>query len=806
MLSLLQDLRYAVRQLRQSPGFTVAAVISLAIGIGANTSGFSIMDALILRPLAVPDLDRVMTVREAQNHGDDLKLAAAANFEDWQQQSHSFEEMAFQRSASLSLTGAGDAASVTAVYVSPNFFSVLRSDALAGRLFNSGEAQPGRSNVVVLNYYFWKQQFNSDPGVVGRQIVLDQHNYTVIGVLPKTMQYLGYADLFIPFAPDAAGRADRTTHDAMVIGRLRPGVTQEQAQAEIGVIAEGLARAYPATNQGWSVRLEPLLRSINGDKTPQYFHLMQGATLFVLLVVCLNIANLQLARGVQRRPELAMRIALGASRWRILRQLLTENILLGVLGAAGGVLVALVDLHMVLLSMPDVMARRLAGWSTISLNGHALAYSLLLAVGAGVVCGLTPALDALRINLAGQLKSGSRSLAGAVRGRWVRNAFAVAQIALAMALVVGAALMAKGMGSMLHAADRYNPGQTLIFDVHLPAARYDTPEKRAAWQSAALDKLRALPGVKSAETTTGLPLIDDAPQEDCQIENKPLPPGSFRSTLHVVVSAGYFSVFHVGLISGRFFSPSDDLHSTPVAVVSRGFAERYLPGENPLGRRVHMGAGDGAWLTIVGVSEETKFSYWDESEKVAVYQSRAQLSPADTTYAVVGEGDPIALAPAARKALAQLDPALPLDAVQNYEQRIGDELIGLKYVADGLNKDGGIALLLAAIGIFAVMANLVVERTSEIGVRLAMGARRQDILSIILRRAAWLTGVGVSIGLLLAFALAHGAASLLYGVHPGDPAVFAGITLAIVLVSLGSSWLPARRASRIDPMVALRDE
>jgi putative ABC transport system permease protein len=806
--TVLQDLRYALRQLRQSPGFTLAAVLTLAIGIGTNTAGFSVMDALMLRPLAVPDLDRVMTLVEQQNHGD-LKPVALANYEDWQRQSRSFEELAVHSSAGMSLTGAGDAASVTVDIASPNFFSVLRANALIGRIFDQSETQPGRSSVAVLSYYFWKQHFDLDPGVIGRKIELDQHTYTIIGVMPESMKYPSMADLYLPFAPDAQQLGNRSSHDYLVIGRLRKGVMPAAAQAELNVIAERLSQSYPATNQGWSVWADPLLASINGYKTPKYFKLMQGATLFVLLVVCLNIANLQLARGIARRPEIAMRIALGASRIRVLRQLLTENILLGILGAAGGVLVARIDLHLVLIAMPEQMARRLVGWSNISLNGRALSYSLLLALGAGVASGLTPALEALRVNLIEQLKTGSRAVAGAGRTRWIRNLFAVAQISLAMTLVVGAALMAKGMGAMQNAADRYDPSHMLIFFVHPPAARYDTPEKLAAWQKSSLEKLQALPGVKHAEATSALPLTDWAQPDNCQIENRPLVPGRFQSALRLSVSNGYFSAFHIPLVTGRLFTSSDDLRSLPVAVVSRGFVARYFPSENPLGRRIRMGAEHSnltPWLTIVGVAEETDYSMWERTPEVAVYMSAAQLPPPSLLYSVMTDGDPLALAPAARKALAELDPALPMDMVESFAEYFHEELIGLWYVARTLNRDGAIALLLAAIGIFGVMANLVAERTREIGVRLAMGAQRRDVVRMILLRAGWLTGAGVGIGLALALAVAHGAANLLYGVQPNDPAVFGSITTAIAGIALLASWLPARRASRIDPMVALRDE
>jgi len=807
MHALLQDLRYAVRQLRQSPGFTLAAVLTLAIGIGANTAGYSIMDAVVLRPLAVPEMNRVLTIQEQQNHGD-LKPVALANYEDWQSQNHSFEELAVHSTANMSLTGAGDAAHIEAEYVSPNFFSVMRTKALIGRIFEQGETQPGRESVTVLSYYFWKEHYDADAGVLGRRIELDKHAYTIVGVMPKKLQYPQTADLLLPLAPTAAQFANRSAHDYRVIGRLRKGVSTAQAQAEMNITEERLAQAYPATNLGWSVKLVPLLNDINGPLTALYFSMMQVATLFVLLVVCLNIANLQLARGIARRPEIAMRIALGAGRWRLMRQLLTENILLGLIGGAGGLLVALLQMHLTLIAMPARVARFLAGWNNISLNGHALAFSLLLAVAAGAISGFAPALAALRVNLVDQLKSGSRAIAGARRTRWLRNLFAGAQIALAMTLVIGAALMSKGMGAMLHSADRYDPAHMLTFTVHPPAARYDTPEKMAAWQNASLENLRALPGVKQAELTITLPFSDYGWLDDCQIENRPLVPGNFQSALRLPVSAGFFSEFHISLINGRFFSSSDDLRSQPVAVVSRRFVARYFPGENPLGHRIRMGAGRNdqtQWMTIVGIAEETDYSLYDRSHPAAIYMDAAQAPPGDPTYTILTNGDPLAIAPAARKALADIDPMLPLEEVKSYAQMMQEHVTGLGFVSRGLITDGLIALLLAAIGIFGVMANLVAERTREIGVRLAMGARREDVMSMMLRRAAWLAGSGVGIGLLLAFALAHGVANLIYGVRPDDPIIFAGITAAIAAIAIGSSWLPARRAARIDPMAALRD-
>jgi len=806
--NLLQDLQYAVRQLWKSPGFTITAVLTLAIGIGVNTASFSIMDAVVLRPLAVPDLDHVVTVSQQQNHGD-AQQVALGNFADWQRQSRSFEDLAVRMPADMSLTGAGDATHVQAEYASPSFFRVLQTDAMIGRVFTESETQPGANSVAVLGYAFWKSHFAADPGVLGRTIELDQHAYTVIGVMPKTAQYPSVADFFIPFAPTDAQLGNRSSRDYLVIGRLRKGVTVGQAQADLNVIAEHDALAYPATNLNTSVIVKTLLADLNSDQTPLYFNLIQGATFFVLLVVCANIANLQFARGIARRPEIAMRTALGASRWRLMRQLLTENILLGLVGGAGGLLFAVGYMHISKVTMPESVARYLAGWSNISLNGRALALSLLLAVMAGIISGFAPALEALRINLVTQLKSGSRAVVGTGRSRKLRNILAASQIALAVALVVGAALMCKGMFGMLHQADRFSPAKTLTFSVHLPVARYDNAAKQAAWYNQSLDKLRALPGVEHVEATTALPYSDDGWVDTTSIENRPPAPGQELSALRLTVSAGYFSAFHIPVVSGRSFTAGDDLHSQPVTVVSRAFASRYFPGEDPLGRHIRMGvagAGQTPWMTIVGVVDETTYSLWDRGRPAAVYIDGAQQPSTSMTYAITTSGDPLALAPAARKALVALDPALPLDELRTYLQMMRVNLTGLFYVAAMLGFDALVALLLAAIGIFGVMANLVGERTREIGVRLAMGAQRGDVLRMILRRAVWLTGFGVCTGLALAFALAHGVANLLYEVSPNDPLIFSTITAAITFTALLASWLPARRAARIDPMVALRDE
>ncbi|HVT96626.1 MAG TPA: ABC transporter permease, partial [Acidobacteriaceae bacterium] len=534
---MLNDLKYAWRQILKAPGFAITALLTLAIGIGVNAAVFSVMDAIVLRPLAVPNLDRVMTVAEDRGRGRfSYEWVTGANYEDWRQQSKSFESLAAFKRYSMALTGAGEAAHVSASRSTANFWNVLKIDAFMGRVFRADECQPGRDAVVLLSYSFWQKQFASDPNVLGRKIRLDERDYEVIGVMPKGLVYPPSTDLYLPLALTPAQLHDRGDHEYMVVGRLRPGVTAREADSELHGIAARLQKEYPATNLGWSVKVQALLDNISGELTPLYMRLMMGGTLFVLLIVCANVANLQFARGVARRPEMAMRTALGAPRNLLLRQLLTENVVLSVAGAAAGMLLAWLDLHLCLIAMPERVARYVAGWYTIHLNMRALIFSALLAVAAGVVSGLAPALEAMRVNLVEQLKSGSRTETGGSKNHRLRNFFATAQIALAVALVIGAALMCKGMWSTLQFGNVYHPKQVLTFGVTLPAVRYGDDVKKQAWYQSSLEKIQSLPGVKRAAVTTMLPYGQGGWTDDFRIENRPVTPGKFDSAVRVAMS------------------------------------------------------------------------------------------------------------------------------------------------------------------------------------------------------------------------------------------------------------------------------
>ena len=804
------DLKFAFRQLRKSPGFTMTAVLTLAIGIGVNTAVFSLMDAIVLRPLSVPDMDRVVSLAEARAGSSDDNWVALGNYEEWAAQSQSFEDLSVRTSADLSMSGPEGAIHVDAGKVLPNFFAVLRAEPLMGRVFHADEGQPGRDGEAILSYRFWKRQLGGDPHILGRKLELNGRGFTVIGVMPRTLAYPEIVEVFVPLSATAEQKQDRTNRLYQVVGRLRPGVTTAQAQAELKEIAARLARQYPATNLGWSVTVTPLLDAVSGKMTPLFFRMIMGATGFVLLIVCANIANLLFARGLGRRNEMAVRTALGAKRHQLLRQMLFESVLLGLAGAAAGLLLAKLDLQLALYYMPERVARYVAGWGHLSLNGRALALSIVLAVAAGLVSGIAPALEALRVNLVDQLKSGSRSTTGSARTHRLRNIFAVCQIALAVALVVGAALMAKGMWNMLHIADVYQPKQVLTFNVQLPQERYGTAAKRAAWYTDSLSRLRALPGVKAAAVTTYLPEGNDGTwQDDFVIEHRTFPPGPVPTAARVAASAEYFDALHIPLIEGRAFNGSDGQGATPAAIVSRKFAALYFPGTSPLGQRIRMGVGrhsEDPWMTVVGVAQDVAYDWSSGQGGSAIYVNAVQMPADGTAYVVVTEGDPLLVAQAARRALAGIDATLPLDGMQTYAGYIRESLTGLLYVASMLGLDAAIALLLAAIGIFGVMANLVGERRREIGLRLTLGARREDVTRMFLRRAGVLTMIGIGAGLTMAAGLARLVANLLYGVRPGDIAVFVTASIAIAGVALISSWLPVRAAASVEPVDALRDE
>jgi putative ABC transport system permease protein len=534
-----------------------------------------------------------------------------------------------------------------------------------------------------------------------------------------------------------------------------------------------------------------------------------GVGFILLLIVCANISNLQFSRSLSRRPEIAIRTAIGASRPRILRQLLTESILLGLCGGVVGIVLARINIYVNLMAMPQRIARYMPGWSNISLDWRALGYSVALTLIVGIISGIAPAYAAMRVGVSEQLKAGSRTLSDTAKSHRLRNLFAIAQIALSVALVIGASLMATGTYAMLKATQSYDPDHLLTFSIALPEGRYVTAAQQTAFLDQSLDRFRSIPGVLSADLTTALPYNNTGVWvQDFVIEHNPTLPGQFRNTQRITITPEYLASMKIPLVSGRLLSASDAAGTMPVATVSRSFAQRYFPNQNPIGQRIQLGkdASGTPWLTVVGVVGDALTIWVDRVPQPAVYLSYRQFPVGDPTFAVRTNGNPLTLAPAVRHSIASVDGSLPVDNLESYRAYLHESLIGLIYVVATLAANAGIALLLSALGIFGVMANTVTERTQEIGIRLALGAERTHIEAMVIRRGLILAGVGLALGLPLAFGLARGVSSLIYGTDAGNHLIFSLTTLTIVVVALLATWLPAHRAAGIEPMSALRSE
>jgi putative ABC transport system permease protein len=594
----------------------------------------------------------------------------------------------------------------------------------------------------------------------------------------------------------------------MVTGRLRSGVTMGAASEELAAIAAGIARQSPGSNQAWTIRVRKLVETINGDLTPEFTHIIFAATLLLMVVVCANISNLQFARTLRRAPEMAVRSALGSSRPRLLRQLLAESLLQSMLGAVGGLLLARLALHAIVVSMPSQVARFLAGWGDMRLSMRTLLYSVALAVAAGLLAGLWPALAGMRVNLLEQLKLGGRSVSGSRRAHRLRGFFAGTQIMLATGLLAGAVCIALSMYTMLHASARFAPRQALLLNTYLPPSHYATPVRQAAFLRDSVERLAALPGVRSAEFTTALPYNNTGVwEQELTIIGDPPPPGQARTTQRLTVSPGYLRTMGLPLVRGRGLAPSDGLNAPLVALISERLAKQYFRDRDPIGHKIQLGRDNlTPPATIVGVVADVVYTWVDQQPRPAVYLSSNQFPASTGTYVLRGDGDVKGLASTARQALAALDSTVPVDPAETYEEFLHESLTGLSYTVVMLGADAGIGLVLCALGIFGVMSNLVTERTHEIGIRFAVGADRSAILLLLLRRSLLVTGLGLGTGMVVALQVGRVLTNILAGVQGLQLAILLTATGTVALVSMLAMYIPARRAATVDPGQALRIE
>ncbi|HEX8835709.1 MAG TPA: ABC transporter permease [Candidatus Acidoferrum sp.] len=812
MGTIWQDIRYSGRMLWKHQLATLVSIVAFAVGIGVNTAMFSVAEAFLLHPAPFENANRVVAlVHSRPQQNIDMNAIAPASYFDWQKEVRSFDRLGAYAWDQINLTGDGHPQKIQAFQISANLFEMLGVQPQLGRGFVGEEEQPGTDQEIILGHALWEQRYASDEHILGKNIKVDGKSYTVVGVMAKGFDFPMPAEAWIPLAIDAKERERRDSRWLWVLGLLKPGVSFSEASAEMRGIAQREAEAYPDTDKGWELRSMTLAESMTGDVTREYTLLLMGAVAFVLLIACADVANVQFARMAGRTNEFAVRTAMGGSRWRVMRQLLMESLLLAACGAAVGLLIAQWAIQMILSHMPPDVAKFIAGWKTIRLDSNAFLFTLIIVVVCGMLSGMAPSLLASRSNLADSLKeSGRGSTSSRARGR-LRGALVVAEISLALVLLVGAGLLVKNFQGLLNVNESYSPRTLLTMNVSLSDTQYAKDSTRLAFFEQVLERLSRLPGVESAAFVTHVPYSQGGgvSTNAFSIEDRPLAArGELRNAIIETASPNYFGVMKIALLAGRLLTDADAADAPPVAVVSESLARRYFPGEDPLGAHIKVGGIDSPrpWMTIVGIVNDVHYSWINKENIPTIYGPFRQAPPYYTSILLRIPTDPFQLISAARAQIAAVDPELPPYNIKPMNRVITESIIGIAYVAAMMAVLGGIALVLASVGVFGVMSYSVSERVHEIGVRMSLGAQSADIVQMVLRSGMLLTILGLTIGLPVAFVLASALSSVLFGVEATDAFSFVGLPLLLAGVAALASYLPARRAARVDPLVALRYE
>lgn len=809
-MNLWQDIRYGARTLAKSPGFALTAILTMALGIGVTTSIFSVCDAMLWRPVPLPHLETLVSVLQAvpgdSDHWDD---ATAGDIDDIRRGTTSIEGLASWENGLANLAGTGaEPERVLQALVTSNFFDVVGVQPTRGRAFQPGEDQPGRDHEVILSDGYWRRRFGADSGIVGRSIRLDDQSYTVTGIMPATFDFPLATEVWTPLAFTPAQRSTRSAQMLQSIARMKPGRTIQQAAAEIDGIAGRLAKSYPDTNKNRRFVVWPALRFLVDYETQHYLVMLLGSVMFVLLIACANVTNLQFARATGRLREVAVRRALGAGRARIVAQLVTESLLLSIAGAALGLGVAHAGVILMRTGMPPEIQRYILGWNDMHIDSRALLFTLAAAMAAGVLAGLAPAWQCSKPNLTDALKEGGRSSSVGKARQRLRSVLVAGEVALAVVLLVGAGLMVRGFSTMLKSAAALEPSTLLTLGLAITDNKYHEKYQQAEFYRQVLERIRSLPGVHSAAAVRALPYSDHSSGRNFTIEGRQVEPGNHPSGMYQVASASYFETLHIPLRQGRLLSEGDGAQAPKVALISARMVDRWWKNESPIGRHIKIGDPDtkGDWITIVGVVGDVIHNPYEREPRRTIYVPYQQAPALWMDIGVRTSGDPMALAPAVTAAIRSVDPEQPITDLRTMEKQIHNRAIGLNYMAALMGVFGAIALLLSAIGVYGVMSYLVSEQTHEIGLRMALGAARGSVLGMVLRRGLITTGVGLIIGLPVAFAFARLMASLVFGVTATDPVTFVSIPLALIMAATLAIYVPARRAMNIDPIVALRYE
>jgi predicted permease len=800
----MNTMRYAFRSLIKTPAFTVVALLALALGIGANTAIFSVVDALLLRPLPYDHADRLAFIWERRINREAISVSYP-DFLDWQKQAHSFQSIAARRGNSYNLLGFDEPEQVEGSEITSELFPLLGIRPLLGRSFSAEEDRPGAPRVVVIAYSLWQRKFSGDRAVLGKEINLDGESFTIIGVMPAGFRY-PYShlkgEIYTSLGREADTMAERGAHPGIyAVARLKPGVPMEDARADLRNVAESIAKQYPASNRIITAEMDGLQDRMMRGIRPALLVLL-GAVGFVLLIACANVANLLLAKAAGRRQEIAIRVALGAARHHLIRQLLTESVMLAVAGAALGLLFASAGLRGLAMIVPPDTPRA----AEIALNARALVFTMLIALGTGVLFGLIPALETTRRDVQDGLKEGSRRSSGSSRQPRVRAVLVVAQMALSLVLLIGAGLMLSSFLRLVNTSPGIQPANVMALQMSLPGAKYSRPELRAGFYRQLLDRTAILPGVRSVGLVSPLPLGGNGSQQGFAPEGKVVNgPQDVTTGDTVIVSPGYFQTMGVPLMKGRTFTERDGADAPLVCMVDETLAKIHFP-DGAVGRRLVIGAGHGhsRLLEIVGVVGHVKSYGVDQPSRVEIYLPYAQVRNFSMTLVVKKEKPASAIVPAIRVAVRRIDPNQPISNVLTMEQVLADTTAQQRLSMILLAVFAATALLLAAVGLYGVVSYSVTQRMHEFGIRLALGARGDDIVAMVLKEAGRLAVVGVVIGLAAAFGLTRLMSSLLFGVGAADPLTFTMVPLVLAVVALAASYIPARRATRVSAVDALR--
>ena len=803
--SVWRDVRTGVRALVHSPVFTVVIVLSFALGIGANTAIFSVVNGLLLRSLPYPESEQIVDVWHTPPQqsfpGLDKFSVSPANYLDWKAQSTAFEQMAVYTDMGLSLSTSNDPLPLSGGAVSSDFFSVLRSNAMQGRTFTRDEEQPGRNQVVVIGHRLWQRAFGANPNIIGQTLTLNSRSFTVVGIMPAGFEFPRKAELWVPLAWDDNDRQTRSMHDYLVIARLKQNVSLKQAQAEMTTISSRLEQQYPKENTGWGAVVIPLRQDLVGDIRLALLVLF-GAVGFVLLIACANVANLMLARGANRQKEIAVRIALGAGRARLVRQLLTESVLLAVSGGLLGLLLAVWGIKML------VQLGSLPNSGDIGIDAWALGFTLLVSFGAGIIIGIVPALQFTRTSISETLKQGSGRTGGSPIKQHTRKALVISEVALSLVLLIGAGLMIRSFWKLQNVNPGFDSSNALTMSLVLSPIRYSEPHQRLAFVDRAMEQIRAVPGVVSVGTTTKVPLAGGGSTQPFSIEGRPTGAIAEQPMAQTrYISSDYFRAIGIPLRQGRFFSDYDRDKSVPVLIISEAMARRFWPGESPIGKRLtpSFHSEQGA-REIVGVVGDVKTSGLDVDAAAMMYLPFKQAALPFMSFVVRTSSTPESLVQPVSKAIYSIDKEQALTDVQTMEQVLRKSLSDRRFNMTLLLTFAGVALMLAAVGVYGVMNYTVTLRRRELGIRMALGAETTDVLRLVLGQGLMLTLMGVGAGLISAYALTRLMASLLYGVTATDYLTFVSVSAVLIAVGLVASYVPARRATKVNPTIALRAE